>query len=195
VSAEITATQPISVERAMYRNVGGQVFGVGHAAAGVPSPATTWYFAEGSAGSFFDTYLLFANPSAQLATVQVEYLRDLGGAVTQTYTVPANSRLSVYVDDVPGIGGASFGARVTSDVAVVAERAMYWPGGFFDYYEGHVSAGATAPSSVWYLAEGETGGPFDAETYVLISNVTASPVQVRVRLFPRSETRPPTKEC
>ncbi|MEO5819342.1 MAG: hypothetical protein ABIT71_02465 [Vicinamibacteraceae bacterium] len=184
VSAEITATQPISVERAMYRNVGSQVFGVGHAAAAVPAPSTTWYFAEGAAGSFFDTYLLFANPSAQDATVQVEYLKDIGGAVTQTYAVPANSRRSVYVDDVPGIGGSSFGARVTSNVGVVAERAMYWPGGFFDYYEGHVSAGATAASSAWLLAEGETGGPWGAETYVLISNVTASPVQVRVRLLP-----------
>jgi hypothetical protein len=183
VSAEITATQPIGVERAMYRNVGGQLFGVGHAAAAVSATATTWYFAEGAAGSFFDTFLLLANPASQPATVQVEYFKDAGGVVTRSYTVPANGRTSVYVDGEPGIDGASFGARVTSNVGIVAERAMYWPGGFFDYYEGHVSAGATETGSSWLLAEGETGGPFEAETYVLVSNVTSSPVQVRVRLI------------
>ena len=31
----------------------------------------------------------------------------------------------------------------TNGVPIVAERAMYWPGGFFDYYEGHSSAGST----------------------------------------------------
>ena len=58
VSAEITATQPIAVERAMYRSTASQTFALGHAAAAVAAPATTWLFAEGSSNSFFDTYLL-----------------------------------------------------------------------------------------------------------------------------------------
>ena len=148
VSADISATQPIAVERAMYRSAAGQVFALGHAAAAVAQPSTNWFFAEGATGSFFDTYLLLANPSSQPAQVQVQYLRDIGGAVTQTYTVAANSRFSIYVDGVPGVESANFGARVTSDVAIIAERAMYWAGGFFDYYEGHVSAGATATGSL-----------------------------------------------
>ena len=35
---------------------------------------------------------------------------------------------------------------------------MYWAGGFFDYYEGHVSPGATQTGSRWVLAEGESSG-------------------------------------
>jgi hypothetical protein len=186
VSAEITATQPIAVERAMYRSAPGQPFALGHAAAAVTAPATTWFFGEGSTGAFFDTYLLLANPSAQPATVQVEYLRDGAGAVTRTYSVPANRRFSIYVDGEPGMAATAFGTRVTSSVPIVAERAMYWPGGFFDYYEAHDSAGATQTGSHWVLAEGEEGGPNQAHTFVLIANTAPTPVSVRVRTLPET---------
>jgi hypothetical protein len=194
VSAEITATQPIAVERAMYRSSGGEVFALGHAAAAVAAPAASWFFGEGATGPFFDTYLLLANPSAQAATVQVDYLRDQGGSVSRTYAVPANSRFSVYVDGEPGMDGASFGTRVTSTVPIVAERAMYWAGGFFDYYEGHVSAGATQTGSRWGLALGEEFGPYAAQTFVLIANTGQAPATVRVRTLPEtggSQQTPP----
>ena len=57
---------------------------------------------------------------------------------------------------------------------------MYWPDGFFDYYEGHVSAASTVTGSAWVLAEGEVGGPSAAETFVLIANTGAQPVSVTV---------------
>ena len=183
VSAEITAAQPIAVERAMYRSSGGQTFALGHAAAAVAATATTWNFAEGATGAFFDTYLLLANPSTQPASVQVQYLRDTGGPVSRTYPVPAGSRASVFVDGEPGLGATSFGMRVTSTVPIVAERAMYWAGGFFDYYEGHVSAGATQTGSRWVLAESEQGGPYDAQSFVLIANTGATPASVACLLY------------
>jgi Tol biopolymer transport system component len=186
VSAEITSTLPIAVERAMYRSAAGQPFALGHAAAAVTQPSANWFFGEGSTGAFFDTYLLFANASAQPATVQVDYLRDQGGAVTRTYAVPANSRFSVYVDGEPGMEGATFGTRVTSSVPIAAERAMYWAGGFFDYYEGHVSAGATQTGRRWLLAAGEQGGAYGAETFVLIANTGPSAVTVRLATLPES---------
>jgi hypothetical protein len=186
VSAEITAPQPIAVERAMYRSGAGQVFALGHAAAAVAAPSPTWFFGEGATGSFFDTYLLLANPSAQPASVQVDYLRDQGGSVSRTYVVPANSRFSVYVDGEAGMEATSFGTRVASTVPIVAERAMYWSGGFFDYYEGHVSAGATQTGSHWVLAEGEEFGPNRAHTFILIANTAPTPVSVRVRTLPET---------
>jgi hypothetical protein len=186
VSAEVTAPQPIAVERAMYRSTGGQIFALGHSAAAVAAPSATWFFGEGATGAFFDSYLLLANPSAQPASVQVDYLRDQGGAVSRTYTVPANSRFSVYVDGEPGMEGIPFGTRVTSSVPIVAERAMYWAGGFFDYYEGHVSAGATQTGSHWILAEGEEFGPNRAHTFILIANTASTPVSVRVRTLPET---------
>jgi hypothetical protein len=186
VSAEITATQPIAVERAMYRSAEGQPFALGHAAAAVTAPSPNWFFGEGATGGFFDTYLLLANPSAQPAVVQVEYLRDNEGAVTRTYTVPANRRFSVYVDDEPGMAATAFGTRVTSSVPIVAERAMYWAGGFFDYYEGHVSSGATQTGSRWVLAGAEQVGPRVAYTFVLIANTGNAPVTVSVSTLPET---------
>ncbi len=186
VSAEITATQPIAVERAMYRSGGGQVFALGHAAAAVPVSSATWFFGEGATGAFFDTYLLLANPSAQAASVQVDYLRDQGGPVSRTSTVPANSRFSVYVDGEPGMEGTSFGTRVTSSVPIVAERAMYWAGGFFDYDEGHVSAGATQAGSHWVLAAADEGGAYGAQTFVLIANTGPAATTVTVRTLPET---------
>src|SRR4029453_16502814 len=61
VSADISAPVPIGVEGAVYRSGAGQVFALGHAASGVQSLSTDWYFAEGATGSFFDTYFLIAN--------------------------------------------------------------------------------------------------------------------------------------
>jgi hypothetical protein len=186
VSAAITATQPIAVERAMYRSGGGQVFALGHAAAAVTAPSTTWFFGEGATGAFFDTYLLLANPSAQAASVQVDYLRDRGDPISRTYMVAANSRFSVYVDSEPGMAGASFGTRVTSSVPIVAERAMYWAGGFFDYYEGHVSSGATQTGSHWVLAAADEGGRYGAQSFVLIVNTGSAATTVTVRTLPET---------
>jgi hypothetical protein len=186
VSAQITATQPIAVERAMYRSAGSQVFALGHDAAAVAAPSPTWFFGEGATGPFFDTFLLLANPSGGPATVQVEYLRDQGGAVNRSYTVAANTRFSVYVDGEPGMAGTAFGTRVSSDVPIVAERAMYWAGGFFDYYEGHVSSGATQAGSRWVLAGAEQGGAYGAETFVLIANTGATEALVFIRTLPET---------
>jgi hypothetical protein len=185
VSAEISATQPIAVERAMYRSAAGQPFALGHDAAAVAQPSTTWLFGEGASGPFFDTYLLLANPSPQPAVVEVAYLRDAGGPVTVTYDVAANSRFSVFVDSVPGMEQAAFGMRVSSSVPIVAERAMYWSGGFFDYYEGHVAAGATQPAARWVLAESEQGGAYDAQSFVLLANTGITPLTATLRSLPR----------
>ncbi|MCG2796855.1 MAG: DUF5719 family protein, partial [Actinomycetia bacterium] len=63
---------------------------------------------------------------------------------------------------VPGEWDVS--TKVTADHPVIAERAMYWN----NRTGGHDSIGVTAPSSVWYLAEGSTNGGF--ETWVLVQN-------------------------
>ena len=42
-----------------------QPFAAGHESAGVTAPATRWFLAEGATGSFFNTFILIANPSAR----------------------------------------------------------------------------------------------------------------------------------
>ena len=61
---------------------------------------------------------------------------------------------------------------------------MYWPGGFFDYYEGHVSAGSTATARQWVASGGEDKGRYHSQTYVLIANTASTPTSVVVTLLP-----------
>ena len=50
---EVANDQPIIVERAMYLDLPGQMFGAGHESAGVTAPATQWFLAEGPHGPVF----------------------------------------------------------------------------------------------------------------------------------------------
>jgi hypothetical protein len=170
VSGDITANAPIVVERAMYRSTPTQTFALGTESMGVPAGNTSWFLAEGATGSFFDLYVLIANPGNTDASVQAVFLKPDGSTVQRTYTVRAHSRFSVYVDAVPGLEATSVATTLTSTVPVVAERAMYWPNGFFEYYEGHSSAGTTATALSWAVAAGENGGNDNAQTFVLIAN-------------------------
>lgn len=196
VSGDIVSDAPIVVERAMYRSAPGQPFALGTGGAGVTAPAVQWFLAEGATGSFFDLFVLIANPGGTDASVEARYAKPDGTVVTRHYAVRANSRFSVYVDAIPGLESTSVATTITStnSVPVVVERAMYWPGGFFDYYEGHTSAGSTATASRWVVAGGESGGPTNAQTFVLIANTSSQPaaVQYGVLTEPGDEPVPPS---
>ena len=186
VSGEIVADRPIIVERAMYADRGGQTFALGTASAGVTAASTTWFLAEGATGDFFDLYVLIANPGTTDAAVTARFLRPDGTVVTRAYSVRASSRFSVFVDAIPGLEATPVSTEIvsTNGAPVVVERAMYWPGGFFDYYEGHSANGVTAPAFRWALASGENAGLRDAQTYVLIANPGAAAGQARVSVLP-----------
>ena len=138
----------------------------GSDALGVTEPSTSWYFAEGYTADSFDEYILIMNPAETAADVDIDYMLPDGSVVKRSYTVNPISRYTVHVDEEPGLGATDVSAHVTSDVGVIAERAMY-----FDYKEkqgGHVTSGATEPSTNWYFAEGYTGGNFDE--YLCLQN-------------------------
>ena len=192
VSAAVTATAPIIVERAMYLTRGGQPFAAGHASAGVTAPALEWILAEGATGPFFDMFILIANPNPAPATFAVDYLMLGGGALSKTYTVAANSRQTIWVDDeeLPVGSGqkpladAALSARVrsTNQVPVVVERTMWWPGPAVTadfWYEAHNSPGATALHTLWAFAGAEVG-PGSLETYVLIANPSSREGEISV---------------
>jgi hypothetical protein len=192
VSAAITSTLPIVVERAMYMTNGAQPFGAGHESAGVTAPSLNWFLAEGATGSFFDMFILIANPHpTDVALVQATYLLAGGNTLTKTYPVAASSRRTIYVDGetFPG-GGNLANAAVstilasTNNVPIVVERAMWWPGGAQGpWYEGHNSPGATTTGTAWALAEGEVGGSAGASTFILVANTGTTPANVRVTVF------------
>ena len=193
LSAVITAALPIVAERAMYYSQPNQAFAAGHESAGVTAPALEWFLAEGATGTFFDLFVLIANPNPSAATVEVEYLLVGGGTLTKTYTVAGNSRSTIWVDDeqLPAGSGQrplanaslSMTVRSTNAVPIVVERTMWWPGPALTanyWYEAHNSPGATATATRWVVAGAESGVASGTQTYLLIANPGTSPGQARL---------------
>ena len=192
VSATIVSTNgvPILVERAMYMTVNGRVFAAGHDSAGVTAPQVSWFLAEGSSGSFFDLFILLANPTSTATTVEVTYLLSGGTQVVRQYALAAQSRRTIYVDSEPGLADVATSAIVRSlntAVPIVVERAMWWPDG--NWTEAHNSAGAIVTSPTWALADGEVGGTFANQTYVLVANTSAFTATVRATAYSRIRVR------
>lgn len=173
VSTLVEATGDVICERSMYFNYNGYIGG--HNAMGVTEPARQWYLAEGYTAQSYDTFVLIQNPGNEEANVDVNLLRKDGHVGKVSFTLPARSRKTIKVDDVPGFEAAEVSTKVQSDVDVIAERAMYFNAD--GRTGGHDSTGVSEASGKWYLAEGYTGGSFD--TYVLIMNPGDSVAEVK----------------
>jgi hypothetical protein len=173
-----TSGREVLVERTMRWDASG--YGA-HTEKATPGPSLTWYFAEGSQG-FFQTYLLLSNPGAIASTATVRYLLQGSAAVTATYPLTPRSRRTIFLGDNPALVNQSFGITVTFDQPGVAERAMYFGQPLFS--GGHESAGETAPSKEWFLAEGATGNFFT--TFVLLANPQTQDAQVTLTYLPAS---------
>ncbi|HTV00879.1 MAG TPA: SBBP repeat-containing protein [Luteitalea sp.] len=178
VSARIAtdAETPILVERAMYLNAGGRLFGAGHASAGITTPAPTWSFAEGATGPYFDTFLLLANPSTDPLSVKATFLLPTGATIQRTYDIGPKSRFNIWVDQAaPELADTAVSTVLEAgdDKPFVAERAMWWPGpSANNWREAHNSPGSLTTSARWGLADGLLGGPTAADTYVLVANTS-----------------------
>jgi hypothetical protein len=186
VSAVITASAPIIAERAMYLDAQGRMYGAGHESAGITALATSWFLAEGATGSYFDLFILIANPNSTAAQVTAAYLLPSGATITKPYTIAPNSRFTIWVDNEDAaLVDTAVSTTITSSngVPVIVERAMWWPGGAATWQEAHNSAGATGAGTRWALAEGELAGANGVETYILIANTSSVAGSANVRLF------------
>jgi len=129
VSASITSTAPIVVERSMYWPGRYANWYEGHNSLGLTKIGTTWALAEGENGGPRNvvSYVLVANPTDLPATVSLAFLRDGLDPIVVEKTVPANSRLTINSRELP-LGQEQFGVLVTStnNVPVAVERSMYW---------------------------------------------------------------------
>ncbi|MDD5447667.1 MAG: VCBS repeat-containing protein [Actinomycetota bacterium] len=173
VSTKVEATGEVVCERAMYFNYSNQ-FG-GHDSIGVTEPSTSWCLPEGYTAQAYDAYILIQNPNDTRATGALSFLRSDGYERALGFGVEPKGRYTVKVDDVPGFEAAEFSTEISSNIGVVAERAMYFNSEGRD--GGHNSIGVPNAGEKWYLAEGYTGGGFD--TYVLIMNTETSPAKVK----------------
>ncbi len=173
-SACISSNRPIVAERVVY--FGGNRPG-GTSAPGVKGLKNDWYFAEGFTGAQFDTYVVMANPDPErTARVQAEFMLPGGASKNLEVEVPPQSRGTICVDAVPGLGSTDVSTHLHSDIPIVAERAMYF--NYRGMAGGHDSAGISALSSEWYFAEGCTGSNFD--TWLCFQNPGDNPAQVTV---------------
>ena len=187
VSAVVTSRNgvPVIVERSMYLTTARGAFKGGHNSAGVTAPATNWFLAEGSTGSF-SMYVLVANPGSQAADVRVTFLLENGAPVVKTYTVAANSRYTIDVSSQDkALREASMAVRVesTNGQPIIVERTMWWPLRGGGWTEGHNAFGTTVTGPRWLVAEGEQGGARSASTYVLIANTSTADASVRATVL------------
>jgi hypothetical protein len=180
-----TTTAPIVVERTMRWGATPEARYGAHGDKATAGPALKWYFAEGAQGegasAFFTTFLLLANTGSTVNTATIDWLTDRG-PVQRRLTLPAQSRTTIAPRSDPNVSGTSFGIVVTFATPAVAERAMYFglqPDQFLR--GGHDSAGATAPSTRWFLAEGASGPFF--ETFVLLANPHETAVDATLRFL------------
>ena len=188
VSATFVSTNgvPVLVERAMYMRTKWLKFGAGHASAGVTAPAERWFLAEGATGTYFDLFVLVANPSAAAAAVRATFLLPDGSTLSKTYTVAGRSRFNIWVDGVDARLASTAVSTIvesTNGVPIVVERAMWWPGPTADnWLEAHNSFGSTVTGTKWALADGQQGGTRHTETYILIANTSSHAGTARVTL-------------
>jgi hypothetical protein len=103
--------------------------------------------------------------------------------------VRAESRETVWVDqevldDGRSLADAALSVRVESDVPILAERAMWWPGSYATWHEAHAGVGAGGGCARWVVAEGEWSAT--TETYALVANTSTQDVVLRVTAFRES---------
>jgi hypothetical protein len=146
------------------------------------------YLAEGATNGFFNTRFAVANPQTVEAKVLLTFVDAEGRTTRRMLPVPARSRRTVDSATVSELAGMSFATGLDSDQLVVMDRLMTWDGGA---YGGHAETSVPQPSTVWYLAEGATGGPFDL--FYLIQNPGNATADVEIRYLRSAGQAPITK--
>jgi hypothetical protein len=192
MSATITSLNnvPVVVERSMYRNNGNELFSAGHNSAAIDAPAMRWFLAEGATGGTFDEFVLIANPNTSPANLRVSYLRAGKTPIVKTYTAAPQSRLTIWVDQVaPELASAEVSVIVECLTAtpVVVERSMWWRASpATEWIESHNNRAVTTTAARWLVADGESGGPGQASTYVLVANTGTTAAKVNFTLLSES---------
>ena len=95
----------------------------------------------------YQTYILLANPNAATSDVTIQFLRENGTTVTKTFRLLGGTRFNVAVGgvDVPELVNERFGAKITSTLPIVVERAMYSDQGGVTWQAGTNATGTRLP--------------------------------------------------
>jgi len=184
VSTMVTSTIPILAERTMYWNIppgGGpkDAYG-GSSSLGVPKGSVEWFCAEGCTSLPFDTWVLIQNPNNKAVEINLTYMTPEGEKKIRPFDIPANSRMSIHVNNSDQMPDKDVSTYVKSNGEVIVERSMYWNSTSI-LGPGHSSEGVPGEdkAKTWYLAEGCTTWGF--ETWVLIQNPNDKSANVDVQ--------------
>jgi hypothetical protein len=184
VSTKVDSLNGVSflAERPMYFNYsslfGMGIFSGGHVGAGIDSPGTHFYLAEGYTGPGFEEWVTIQNPNpSSAANITIRYLLDTGGAVDRSFVVGAHSRFTRFANsDVPG---HSIALEIFSDRPVAVERPMYFD--YIGWRDGHNGAGMDGAAKYWSVANVDTR--LFTETWITIGNPNPEPATVTLYFF------------
>ncbi len=171
-SIKVTSDVPVIAERSMYRNNRRE----GACSIGATAPAADYYLAEGTTDWGFTTYVLVQNPNDTAANVTVTYMTGAGPQPQAPFSMPANSRKTIRVNDV--LPGKDLSTQVHADKPIIAERAMYWGADKPLGEACHDSIGMDSPHTTFYLPDGQSSD--GRETWTLVQNPNSSSVAVEV---------------
>jgi autotransporter-associated beta strand protein len=144
----------------------------------------SYFLAEGATGDFFDDDVLIANPNAKEAPVTLTFLQQGGAKVVEHRVVRPMSRLTIHVEEIPGLEATSASVQVDSDkrLPLIVERTMFWDS---SRYGGHTANAVSEPATRWTFAEGFQGF-FD--TFILIANANKEPVNATLTFLREGDT-------
>jgi len=173
-SIKVTSDVPVIPERSMYRNNRRE----GSCSIGTTKASQDYYLAEGSTNGGFTTYVLVQNPASVPALVDVTYMTTNGPAPMLQFSMPANSRRTIRVNDV--LPGADFSTRVHGSVPIIAERSMYWGADTAVGEACHDSIGVASPHMTSYLPDGQALEQNSTITYTLVQNPNPKAVHIKI---------------
>ncbi len=162
-SAHVSADQPILAERFISFDYLGAIPGASDVL-GAVAPSNLFYFAEGYVSGQFSEYLTIENPdTSNTALVQVTFLPANGTSPqVQIYSVAPSTRFTLNTGSVMP-SGMSFSMVVVSNVAIVAERPMY-----FNYLNSGQTGGTDVvgyqPAAPLYIPPPPTPTPTSTNT-------------------------------
>jgi hypothetical protein len=179
-SIKVASNIPVIPERAMYRNNRRE----GHDSIGTTAPASDYFLAEGTTAWGFTTYVLVQNPNPEQCDITITYMTPSGPQPQGSFNMSGNSRKTIRVNDVAGMGNTDFSTSVHGSKPIIAERAMYWDNGTGE--ASHDSIGMASPHMTFYLPDGQTSE--GRETYTLVQNPNGTDVEVTITYLTPSGT-------
>ena len=194
VSVDTTVTPTCSgivAERPMYFNAQAQGTNSGSDVVGVTHTSTTFYFADMAVGSQpgggrYSSYLPILNPGTTAATVTATYYASGKPVGTQTLTVAAGSRGTIFPSQASPALPPRVSVVLTSSQPVVSERPNYFSGiagGNAGIVSGAADViGVQQLANDWLFAEGYTGGRFQENVVLANLDPAQQPATVTITL-------------